>query len=218
MLNRGVKVRRDGDVWIDASWRAKGVTSQFLENADTYHARYFDNAYWQYLISRALTALKIDCSQKLRILDIGSGSGNTVFALADALPNSIIFATDISPQLLKLLASIQHKESKLSGRIEAYCFDLHDDFFVRDAFDLVVGGAVLHHMLDPQAALANVAKWMKPGARVALFEPFEIGGHMMTAIYQTLISELSEVLEFQTDPAIQCARPRLRGAIWCTAY
>jgi SAM-dependent methyltransferase len=187
----------DGRVHIDSDWRPAGVTAQFLENAETYHQRYFKNDYWKFLLGRGLELAEIGLESRFRILDIGSGSGNTVFAATELMPNSVICANDISPQLLQILVGIQDHMPLLRGRVEAYCFDLHKDFFGDDSFDLIIGGAILHHMLDPEAALKNAARWLRPGGKVILIEPLEVGGHLMAAVYLTLIAELEH--EVGTD-------------------
>lgn len=192
LLKPKISTRLNHRVHIDSRWRPLGVTEQFLTNADTYHARYYKNDYWKYLVGRALDLAGIDRSSPCRILDIGSGNGNTVFATAELMPNSSIFANDISPQLLQILVGIQDHIPELEGRIEAYCFDLHKDFFADNIFDLVIGGAILHHMLDPEAALKNAARWLRPGGKILLIEPLEVGGHMMAAIYLKLI-EVTEL-------------------------
>lgn len=197
-LKPNISTRLDGRVHIDSKWSPTGVTKQFLENAETYHARYTDNDHWKYLVGQALDLAGVDRQSSLRILDIGSGSGNTVFAATDLLPNSVVYANDISPQLLQILVGIQEHLPQLEGRIEAYCFDLHKDFFADNTFDLVIGGSILHHMFDPEAALKNAARWLRPGGKILLFEPLEIGGHIMAAIYLTLLADL----EFELDPKI----------------
>jgi SAM-dependent methyltransferase len=197
-LKKHISTHRDGRIHVDSHWRPTGVTKQFLENAETYHARYTDNDHWKYLVGRALDLAGVERQASLKILDIGSGSGNTVFAATDLLPNSVVYANDISPQLLKILVGIQQQIPHLEGRIEAYCFDLHKDFFADNIFDLVIGGSILHHMLDPTAALVNTARWLRPGGKICLFEPMEISAHIMTAIYLTLLAEL----EFDLHPRI----------------
>lgn len=199
-LKDGISVVGERHVYIDADWEPLGVTAQFMENADTYHSRYYNNDYWKYLIGRAIEHTDLDINRPYKILDIGSGSGNTVFATSELLPNSVIYASDISPQLLHILVDTQNHVPELKGRIQAYCFDLHKEFFTSDTFDLIVGGAILHHMLDPIAALKNVAKSLKSGGKIILFEPLEIGAHMMCAIYLILLAELE--LDLDVDPKI----------------
>lgn len=197
-LKSNCATRLEGRVNVDTRWKAEGVSRQFLENSATYHARYTDNAHWKYLVGRALDLTGIDRQASLRILDIGSGSGNTVFAATDLLPNSVVYANDISPQLLQLLVDLQLQVPELDGRIGAYCFDLHKDFFADDTFDLVIGGSILHHMVDPEEALRNTARWLRPGGKICLIEPMEISAHIMAAIYLTLLAEL----EFKLDSRI----------------
>ena len=194
LLKPKVATRLNQRVHIDTSWQPAGVTDQFLTNASIYHARYYKNDYWKYLVGRGLDLAGINRSLPHRILDIGSGSGNTVFATAELMPYSVIFANDISPQLLEILVGIQDHIPQLDGRIEAYCFDLHKDFFADNVFDLVIGGAILHHMLDPEAALKNVARWLRPGGKIILIEPLEVGAHMMAAIYLKLIEVTEQEL------------------------
>ena len=187
MLHRDTGVIMEGLVAKDTAWQPTGVTDQFLADAETYHERYFNDLHWRYITQR-LVGL-IDPSQACDILDIGSGSGNTIFPLADVLPLARIAASDISPPLLQIL--MRSVEARgLQDRITAYCFDLHRDFFAAESFDHVIGGAVLHHMLDPLEALRNVAKWVKPGGTVSLSEPMEIGGHLMAAVYHMLLEEI----------------------------
>src|SRR5258708_25771526 len=76
-----------------------GVTSQFLENAEQYHKSYFDTSYWNFLLGNALDAAGSPGPLK-RIIDIGSGSGNSVIPLADRFPHAATPPTDITPRLL----------------------------------------------------------------------------------------------------------------------
>jgi 2-polyprenyl-3-methyl-5-hydroxy-6-metoxy-1,4-benzoquinol methylase len=185
---QGIQFRSTNGINIDPFWSNSGVTEQFLEHADTYHERYFDDAHWSYLLGRGLELAERAKGKNLNILDIGSGSGNTAIPLAKKFLNSKIIAVDISPNLLVRLIAVA-RSIGLSN-ISAHCFDLHKDIFRPATFDFCVGAAVLHHMLDPAAALKNVAKWLKPSAVIILYEPMEIGAHIMCAVYQTLHDEL----------------------------
>mgnify|MGYP005987775025 CR=1 FL=1 len=75
-------------------WNPVGVTAQFLENAETYQARYYNNDHWILLLGQVLELSSVNQQAKLRVLDIGSGSGNTVFTEAVLLPNSAIYANN----------------------------------------------------------------------------------------------------------------------------
>jgi SAM-dependent methyltransferase len=217
MLHSETQVILEGDIARDAAWKPVGVTDQFLADAESYHQRYFDDAHWRYITGRLVTGL--DASRPMTVLDIGSGSGNTIFPLADALPLTRIVASDISPQLLHILMR-EVRGRGLQDRVSAFCFDLHRDFFASDSFDHVIGGAILHHMLDPLEALRNVAKWVKPGGMVALAEPMEIGGHLMAAVYHMLLQEIEPegpewlVLHFRAMVDDYDARLGMRPKSW----
>lgn len=187
MLHRDTRVIMEGLVAKDTAWQPVGVTDQFLADAGIYHERYFNDLHWRHITQ--LLVEPIDASQACDVLDIGSGSGNTIFPLASVLPLARITASDISPPLLHILMKSVEAQG-IQDRITAYCFDLHRDFFAAESFDHVIGGAILHHMLDPLEALRNVAKWVKPGGTVSLAEPMEIGGHLMAAVYHMLLEEI----------------------------
>lgn len=175
---------------VDRVWSPTGVTAQFTDNARTYHERYFDRLDFTELIGHCLRLAAIDGSGALRVLDIGSGSGASVLALCKLLPNAEILASDISPQLLRMVAGFVDSREELRGRIMALCFDLHRRVFRPDSFDLVVGCAVLHHLVDPRAALANVASSLRPRGKIILVEPLESGSLALVAMFGRVLAVL----------------------------
>ena len=195
-LNSTVAVRDDEGVLVDVEWSRSGVTEQFIENAEVYHERYANDEHWRWLLRQGLSAAKIDCLQPLEVLDIGSGSGNSFFAAMHLLPHANIVASDISPALLKILLRVA--EPIGARRPSAYCFDLHKDFFTKETFDIAIGGAILHHMLDPKAVLANVISWCKAGGKIIMFEPMEASAHFNSIVYHKLIDEL----DGEADPTL----------------
>ena len=104
LLAPGVRVYRDGPVLVDRRLSPVHFATQFIENADTYHQRNFERLDFVDLIDRCLTLGEINRELPLDVLDIGSGSGSSVFAACRLLPRAEIYATDISPQLLGMLA------------------------------------------------------------------------------------------------------------------
>jgi SAM-dependent methyltransferase len=165
----------------------KGVTSQFLDDADQYHARYFDTAHTEWLLKTALMRLA-PLPRAPVVLDIGSGSGNTVFALLDLLRGARIVATDASPQLLAIMNRAL-RETAAADRVTTLCLDLNARWFKPGTIDLAVGAAILHHLFDPPALVAEVFAAVKPGGSLVFFEPFEAGHAMVSTIYRTILAE-----------------------------
>ncbi len=192
LLAAGVAVRKVGAVFVDSRWAPVGVTAQFTADAETYHRRYSERLDFTALIDYCLTLAGVDRRREMRVLDIGSGGGSSVFGLCRLLARAEIVASDISPQLLDLLMEFVATRDELRGRIRAYCFDLHRRFFRPDTFDVVIGAAILHHLLDPRAALANVATSVKPGGKIVLVEPLEAGSLVLTAMYARVLQVLAE--------------------------
>jgi SAM-dependent methyltransferase len=190
-LAPGVRAYRDGPVLVDRRLSPVHLASQFIENAETYHQRYFERLDFVDLVARCLTLAGIDRDAPLRVQDIGSGGGSSVFAACRLLPHAEIFATDISPQLLRLLGTFVESRDELRGRVRPFCFDLHQRFFRAGSFDLVLGAAILHHLLDPRAALANVADSLKPGGKLILVEPLEAGSLVMAMVYARVLETLA---------------------------
>jgi len=187
LLRPEVQVSEQGGFFVHQSWVPAGVTDQFLEDADTYHQRYFDRLDFLGLIERCLAVAEIDRAATLSILDIGSGGGSSVYALAKALPTAHVVASDISPQLLGKLVAYAASRPEFKDRICAFCFDLHVPFFRDGAFDLIFGAAILHHLLDPLAALRHVASSLRPGGKIVLVEPMEAGCLLLTSIYEEIL-------------------------------
>jgi SAM-dependent methyltransferase len=187
MFAAGFTYSRDRDLFVDDRWKLEGVTNQFIEDADTYHQHYFDRLNFLDLTDRCLTLSNVDFEQNLTVLDIGSGGGSSVFAAAEILKNAEIVASDISPQLLRKFTTVVEEKADLSDRLAAVCFDLHYQVFKDCQFDLIVGMAILHHLVDPLAALKNVAKSLKVGGQMILVEPLEAGHLMLYTLYDQIL-------------------------------
>ena len=165
----------------------RGVTSQFLENADEYHRRYANVEYFRALIDNSVEMLKpIDPRV---ILDIGSGSGNSVIPLLDKFPKALIVATDISPQLLAILREFLDSRAEYRGRYALVCMDACNDHYRPGVFDLALGAAILHHIIEPAQVLDSCARALRPGGAAIFFEPFEMGHALLSLAYREIIEE-----------------------------
>ena len=209
----GVRIRREGLIFIDENWSPAGVTEQFIGDAATYHQRYFDRLDFVGLIDRCLMLAGVPRDHEMRVLDIGSGGGSSVLAACRLLPRAELFASDISPPLLAMLAAFVESKDELRGRIRSYCFDVHRRFFRPDVFDLVLGAAILHHLLDPRAALVNVCASLKPGGKIVLIEPLEAGSLVLCTMYGAVLRVLAAL--GQGDGALARLMKALRLDIQC---
>jgi ubiquinone/menaquinone biosynthesis C-methylase UbiE len=150
-----------------------GITDQFLADAETYHARYSNASHFNHLFKQALAETGILPRPGSTLLDLGSGSGtNTILPCLTLFAECRIVATDLSPDLLRILRHYVVAE-RLEERVVCVCTDAMRNFFRPQSFDVVVGAAILHHLIDPSEALATAYRALRPGGIGFFFEPFE---------------------------------------------
>ena len=175
------------DIWTpepELTARKVGITSQFLDQAEVYHARYFNIDHFRSLISNTLTG-RIHEPPHV-ILDIGSGSGNTVLPCLELFPESLIIATDLSENLLAILRDYSGRGMDRQ-RLSLVCMDVSKGYFLPRSVDLVVGASILHHLIDPSACLQSVAVSLKKGSKALFFEPFEHGYAILRMAYEQIL-------------------------------
>lgn len=164
-----------------------GITNQFLEDASLYHEKYSNTDYFKSQLARALSRLG-ELPASPRILDIGSGSGNTVFPCLELFPDCSIVATDLSPNLLKILFDHAEGQANAAGRLVPVCMDATRDYYQPGSFDLVIGAAILHHLIDPEAAIRAAGRALAPGGHAIFFEPFESGMAILRLAYSEILA------------------------------
>jgi ubiquinone/menaquinone biosynthesis C-methylase UbiE len=130
----------------------------------------YDNA--QALSRRLLTAFQHP-AEWLNIpaggvaLDVGSGPGNVTAALAQSAgPDGLALGVDISEAMLT--RAVRNEAGPHVGfiRADAQRLPLRDN-----TVDAVVSMAVLQLVPDPAAALAEMARVLRPGGRLAIMVP-----------------------------------------------
>jgi len=183
-----------------------GVTDQFLAHADQYHARYNAPSHFEVLIRRAFDRLSVDV-ESARVLDIGSGSGNTIIPMLKLAPRGQIVATDISPELLVILRDVVATRPGDASRLGLVCADACDDLYVDGAFDVVVGASILHHLVTPALAVENALRGLRKGGVAIFFEPFEQSYAIQTLAYREILQEDARRRAATTPPLTE------RGAL-----
>ena len=100
-------------------------------------------------------------------LDVGSGPGNVTAQLADAAgPDGLALGIDISEPMLARAVEAQAAPNLGFMRADAQRLPLRDE-----TVDAVTSLAVLQLIPNPAQTLAEIARVLKPGGRVALMVP-----------------------------------------------
>jgi SAM-dependent methyltransferase len=97
-----------------------------------------------------------------RTLEVGCGNGSISAWLAERVsPDGTAVAVDLDLSLIQIrMPNLELRKADIvAGPVE------------RGAFDLVTARAVLHHVADPQAAIANMVASLKAGGALLLIEP-----------------------------------------------
>jgi SAM-dependent methyltransferase len=178
-----------------------GVDHVFLENAEAYYRKYQSFEYWRSLIRQATQRAGITDADA--IVEFGCGFGNSTLPLLDLFPRAHVVATDISPNLLAILNRLLAARG-LSERCVAVAMDAQKDYVRPESADLVVGSAILHHLVEPAPFVAQAMRLLRPGGAAIFFEPFE-GGH---AVFRLMCQEIVREAGRRDDnsPAVRLAR------------
>lgn len=116
------------------------------------------------LAGRIIHACAFDIRGCKRILDAGCGNGRyTRFLLKQADADALITAFDLSQRMLQRAC-----KRVASARVSFVAADLTRLPYASATFDAVVCGWVLEHLPDPRPGLQELARVMKPGARLLL--------------------------------------------------
>lgn len=143
---------------IQAAW-ASPIGSMLYDNAQALSRRWISA--WQ------LPLQWLAVPQGGIALDVGSGPGNVTASLAHAAgPEGLGLGVDISEPMLA--RAVRNEAGPQVGFIKADAQRLP----LRDnTIDVAVSTAVLQLVPDPAAALAEIARVLRPGGRLAVMVP-----------------------------------------------
>jgi SAM-dependent methyltransferase len=111
-----------------------------------------------------------------RSLEIGAGTGYFSLNLVQAGVVQEATCTDISPGMVRTLAT---NATRLGLDVRAARADAESLPFVDESFDLVLGHAVLHHLPDLERAFGEFARVLRPGGRIVFAgEPSRVGDRL----------------------------------------
>ena len=127
-----------------------------------------EHSHWWYDASRRLLEQILGDAARMggRFLDLGAGTGATGAWLAE---HGDLVACDYVPLALELHRE-QHPDHPAIGHVNA---DVQRLPFADSSFDIVLCVTVLYHegVVDPQVAVDEMARVVRPGGIVCLWEP-----------------------------------------------
>ncbi|GHJ38601.1 class I SAM-dependent methyltransferase [Streptomyces sp. TS71-3] len=104
-----------------------------------------------------------------RILDVGSGTGSGTFTLLRQFTGAHVTAVDSSPTMLHILRE-RARAHGMADRVHTVQADLDETWPSVGTPDLVWASASLHHLGDPDRALAELSSVLRPGGLLVVTE------------------------------------------------
>lgn len=115
-------------------------------------------------------AAQLDLPASARILEIGCGTGAVARALArrEGFAGKVT-AIDHSPRFLDAARRFAREEG-IGDRVEFRTGDAHRLEFPDASFDAAVAHTVISHVTEPETVLRELARVVRPGGTVAIFD------------------------------------------------
>ncbi|UUW08794.1 class I SAM-dependent methyltransferase [Flavobacterium plurextorum] len=98
------------------------------------------------------------------VLDIGCGAGNYTLMMLSKVPNLNCTLVDLSLPMLD--KAFERVSVETNGKVEIKQGDIREVDLEENTFDIILAGAVLHHLRDNQdweTTFAKIFKLLKPG-------------------------------------------------------
>jgi ubiquinone/menaquinone biosynthesis C-methylase UbiE len=101
------------------------------------------------------------------VLDVGTGPGFLLVELAQRRADLTLTGVDLSADMVALA---ERNLAKVSDRASARVADVVSLPFADEAFDLVVSSFSLHHWEEPEAAVPELARVLRPGGALVIYD------------------------------------------------
>ena len=139
------------------------------------------------LVEVALERLKAHNGKAIKILDVGTGSGNIAIALAIFLPAASITAIEISEKAIAM-ATRNAEQNEVANRIKFLVHDIKSDEFTQSGFDMIISNPPYIPLETMDSLSPDVKEW-EP--EIALTD-FSDGLDMISEVIKLSMGRLNE--------------------------
>jgi SAM-dependent methyltransferase len=101
------------------------------------------------------------------VLEIGSGAGANAAELLRRHPRMTLTATDVDPVMV---AAARDRLAEFGDRVSVQEADATDLPFAEGRFDAVVSMIMLHHVIEWEKAMSEIARVLRPGGLLAGYD------------------------------------------------
>jgi ubiquinone/menaquinone biosynthesis C-methylase UbiE len=140
------------------------------------------------------------------VLDVGTGPGVLLVELAALRPDLRLTGVDLS---VDMISSARRNLRPVADRATAQVANVTGLPFPDDSFDLIVSSLSLHHWDEPEAAVPELARVLRPGGRVHIYDfPFAPFDRLASAARDaSVLSGQSHRVPIRTGVAfLRCVR------------
>jgi len=129
--------------------------------------KYWNNSIHE-LTKFAVSELEPD---RLKVLDIGCGPGNSTAMISSMCTNSNITGVDISANMISRANKKLLRQKQITNVIAYVRSDASALPFPENHFDLITGHSFLYMVKNKKAVIQELARVLKPGGHIAFLEP-----------------------------------------------
>jgi SAM-dependent methyltransferase len=113
-------------------------------------------------------AANLDLEPDDVIADIGAGTGFFTFRINPLVPDGLVYAEDIDPEMLQVIE--RRKANRQAANVTTVLGTITDPGLPKESVDLVLLVETYHAFTYPKEMMRAITAAMKPGARLVVIE------------------------------------------------